>query len=557
MAREGREGQGLQIAVIIFAMLTIILAVTTYIFYAQGQHALREKAQADAAAAAKQQEYDKLFYKARAMQMVLGLGGVGDPEVQLAKGKPGVGEDQEVNDLLATYKSDMGLVADQVAATEAKNYRTVANILMGVVNKKNASVTDANTQSRDIQSKTTAALAAGDARTKTFEEAAAKANSDKDTVTSDYAAARAAMEAEKAKIEQMLTATTKKASDDNARFAKMVADAQANENKARNTIEAQLKRLEELEVGTGDLFENPDGKITLASQRQRLVWLNLGRADGLMRQTTFAVYDHDENGVASAEPKGRIEVVEVTGDHTSEARILEDKASNPIVQGDIVHTPSWSPGQRIHFALAGKMDINGDGLDDLEMVKNIIRINGGVIDAEMLPDGRREGQLTVNTRYLVLGATPDERDQANKNLLDSFTRIQEDINRFGTDPISVQKLLQMMGWKSEEKTVELAGTRGGGEFRQRGPGKTAAPKTTPAPGATPAPATTPAPAATPAPGGAIDPFATPAAPAADPFATPAPKAATPAAADPFATPAPKAAAPTADPFATPTPKAAP
>jgi len=77
------------------------------------------------------------------------------------------------------------------------------------------------------------------------------------------------------------------------------------------------------------------------------------------------------------------------GEHISEARILEDKPSNPIIAGDIVHTPAWSPGQRVHFALAMKMDINKDRIDDYDMVKNIILLNGGVIDAELRPDGQR------------------------------------------------------------------------------------------------------------------------------------------------------------------------
>ena len=59
----------------------------------------------------------------------------------------------------------------------------------------------------------------------------------------------------------------------------------------------------------------------------------------------------------------------------------------------------------------------------------------------------------------------------------------------------------MMGWKSEERTVELAGSRGGGEFRKRLPGKTA-PAGTPAPGADSGARRDAAPAATPMPGGA-------------------------------------------------------
>ena len=55
-----REGQGLQIAVIIFAMLTIILAITTYIFYASAATAKKERESAVAQAGQKQMEINKL-----------------------------------------------------------------------------------------------------------------------------------------------------------------------------------------------------------------------------------------------------------------------------------------------------------------------------------------------------------------------------------------------------------------------------------------------------------------------------------------------------------------
>ena len=104
--------------------------------------------------------------------------------------------------------------------------------------------------------------------------------------------------------------------------------------------------------------------------------------------------------------------------------------------------------------------------------------------------------------------------------------------------ISVEKLLSLMGWKAEERTFELAGSRGGGDFRKRLPGKTqpaaGAPASESAAPGTEAPARRRAPAG-------IDPFAAPGAPApavppaADPFATspPAGKAAPAAENDPF------------------------
>ena len=62
----------------------------------------------------------------------------------------------------------------------------------------------------------------------------------------------------------------------------------------------------------------------------------------------------------------------------------------------------WSPGSRIGIALVGKMDIDKDGRDDREYVKNMIVLNGGKIDAE---DGgeRIKGEVTFNTRYVVVG----------------------------------------------------------------------------------------------------------------------------------------------------------
>jgi hypothetical protein len=151
-----------------------------------------------------------------------------------------------------------------------------------------------------------------------------------------------------------------------------------------------------------------------------------------------------------------------------------------------------------------------------------------VIDAEVRSDGTRVGKMDVNTRYLVLGTPPDET--STDKALQEFTKIRDEGTRYGTDVITVQKLLTQMGWKSEERTVEMAGG-GGNAFRTRKPGTKGA---KPAAGEAPAPAADPMPDVAPA----ADPFGAP--PAADPFAPPAAAPAAPAApadaADPFAAP---------------------
>jgi hypothetical protein len=516
-----REGQGLQIAVIIFAMLTIILAITTFIFYSQSQTALQEK---DAAVAAKSQadaENRLYLYRIRAFQYALGLGSKEDMEQ--AKGALGQA-DADTDSMIVQFESDMTLFGDQATEPGARNYRTLPAFLLASINKKNTSVVDANELTRQADAAKAQEKAAADKAAEVAQQAVNTATADLAKVQTDVAAERTAMQAEKDKIAAQLVTLDKRLKTEYTTLEKQFEAVTAESTKQQNTIDTQKTKLEELEKGQVDLFENPDGEITWVNQRQRLVWLNVGRADGLMRQTNFAVYDHDETGVASAEPKGSIEVVRIVGDHLAEARIIEDQVANPILPGDIVHTPSWSPGQRIHFAMVGVMDINGDGLDDYALVKNVILLNGGVVDAEVKADGTREGKITVNTRYLVLGERPTEVSDAT--MLLQYRNIYDEAQKNGTDIIPVQKLLALMGWKVEERTVELEGS-GGGDFRRRTPGAKAAPKATPAPGATPAAA--PADAAEPMP---VDPFAEPAAD--EPGAKPAPMPAVEA--DPFADP---------------------
>src|ERR1044072_6086617 len=145
-----REGQGLQITVIVIAMFAIILAITTYVFYVSASSAQKDadtkaKALSDQIASS-----NKLMFRVMAMKHSLGLGGVTMQDVDLAKQKAG-GDDPEAKEVLDNFAQDMALVGDQAAPDGPKNYRSLATILLRVVAAKNASLTDANDQIRKAQ----------------------------------------------------------------------------------------------------------------------------------------------------------------------------------------------------------------------------------------------------------------------------------------------------------------------------------------------------------------------------------------------------------------------
>jgi hypothetical protein len=474
-----REGQGLQIAVIIFAMLTIILAITTYIFYAQSQSA--DKARQDAVAQANEQKSlnSKLLYRVTAYQYVLGKQ---NDLAQVTSLAGAAGGDAEVDTLLKEFESDKALVGSHVAEGQVANYRTMPAILLSAINKKNVAVVDANDQVNKTQADRTAAETREKGRADTADAAVTKAEGDLAAEREAFNTHKAQVDAEKVKLQTQLADLDKRYKSQVQLLERDRDALQAQGAQSQEVITNLQQVRKELESERVNLFESPDGKIVWVNQRQRLVWIDAGLADGLMRQTTFSVFDHDINGVTNAKSKARIEVVRMKDDHMAECRILEDSPANPILPGDVIHTPTWSPGQRLHFAMAGVMDIDGDRVDDYEMVKNIITLNGGVIDAEVRSDGTRVGKMDVNTRYLVLGTPPDET--STDKALQEFTKIRDEGTRYGTDVITVQKLLTQMGWKSEERTVEMAGG-GGNAFRTRKPGTKGA---RPAAGEAPAPA---------------------------------------------------------------------
>jgi hypothetical protein len=126
-------------------------------------------------------------------------------------------------------------------------------------------------------------------------------------------------------------------------------------------------------------------------------------------------------------------------------RILEDTLTDIITPGDLAFTPLWSPGQRIHIAIAGFIDMTGNDRSDRQLLKNLININGGVVDEE----------VGVQTRYLVVGeqrgAGPGGEQSAEEKAeyTDKIVAAQE----IGVDQVSVDKLLTLMGWRADVQPV--------------------------------------------------------------------------------------------------------
>lgn len=466
-----RESQGLQIATIIFAVLTIILAVTTYIYYAEGEKIKQDIIAANNAKAQVEKTNALYLYRIQALKHVIGAGGVARDVVDGAKPAEG---DAETAEVLREYETDMAMYAGQVGADGANNYRSLPKYLLNMIHNKQVLTVDADAETKRVQTKSAADLVAQQDRTKVAEEARDKSAADYKAEVDKFTQDRGVITAKNAEYATQLKTKDDVIKKEREDASKALATVTTQYDTVRRTAESLREKNIALNSEKVNRFEVPDGRVTLVNQAQRLVWINLGQKDGLQRQTAFSVFDHDENGVTQAEPKARLEVVRIVGEHLAECKILEDKAVNPILQNDLIFTPAWSPGIKVHFALVGFMDINKDAQSDREKIRNFIQMSGGVIDAELQDDGTRTGSMNVDTRYLVLGDKPNER--SGTRMLQEYNFMLGEGTKFGTEVINVQKLLSLMGVKSEERTVELGKSAAKSEFKKRGPaGAPAAP----------------------------------------------------------------------------------
>jgi hypothetical protein len=437
-----RENQGLQIALIIFVILTIILIVTTYMFFSSySQERDRAKSLAEKASAS-DTAASKANTEAEEIKTMLG----GDPSQTAEAAKE-------------TAKTDMQTYGEGLAESK-QNYRALVQHLGEKLREYEAMNTKLTAETKDLTAKLATNEQASQAAMAKYKAEVDKTATDLDGERKKFGSARTEitgqMEQLASKFQTASGEREKQAQQSASQIAALAADLKKSEE--------QLQRKNDQEALDAKANEYPDGEVTRINQRTRLVWINVGPADGLRTQTSFVVVAPEDGNPIKSEPKAKINVVRLTEDHQAEALIVEDDLSNPIMPGDHIFSTVWDAGKQEHFALVGKIDVDADGSDDRQMVHDLITLNGGIIDAEVL-EGVKSGSMTLNTKYLVEGDAPD----AESKDLGGFSDMKTEAQKLGVKTIRVDEFLKYMGYKGADRTIKLGRFANPSDFKARLP----------------------------------------------------------------------------------------
>jgi hypothetical protein len=434
-SNEVRHGsaadQGLQIALIVLIFLFILSAVAAYL-------GLKSYSDSEQRGAELQSQLNDQRTQVNNLQT----------ENEDLRFWMGFGRNDNITDVKTAYEADMKRFGAAIADETRRFYRTVLESVFNESAVTAGRLAEATSQRKDLMASYESLEAQTNKQITQYKDANKKLEEDAAGERNKFNQKRLELEnTEKellANLDKQRTQLEGQIADRDAQIKAFVAQVAELRRAVVNWREQVPSDVESFEVA--------DGRISWVNQNGT-VWINVGEADSLRRQVTFNVYDADEHDADRATKKGSIEVTKLLGDHLAEASVTQDDPTNPILTGDNIYSPVWHRGKKLRFALTGIIDVDNDGVSDLQLVRDLIELNGGAADAYLGDDGKVVGEITAHTRYLVLGEFPESAVRAN--MQEGWQAMNQKATELGVETITLEQFLSRMGYTTLDRTVPL------------------------------------------------------------------------------------------------------
>ena len=134
----------------------------------------------------------------------------------------------------------------------------------------------------------------------------------------------------------------------------------------------------------------------------------------------------------------------ILDDHSAQARIIDDNPSDPLLPGDVVYTPLWTPGTREKIAFTDGIEI--DGANRPDVLRNLITMSGGEVVAELSDKGERKGEMDVNTRFLIVGK--GHTSQTPEKIIKLRSDMLREADKLGVQHVNLADFLRRIGYKT-------------------------------------------------------------------------------------------------------------
>ena len=403
--------QSLSIALIVFVMLTFVLAVTTYLFFtraigleADAEKALADMAQANAAQTAAETERD-------ALKVAIGI----------AEGEEKTGEDlkselgERFGDVAEENRHYTGVIAAlQESLTKVSDDLKKAEAATVEADKaRQQAIEEAAKKQADLEAQVKAKEDTAEELKKQFDadrvkhEALSKQLSQKQKDALERAERLDLLVAEIGKGEPLLPPARQarfKAQEAEGRIGLLFEELRDREKQIlqQNEVLAALrvadKSLQETVLAAtpkDDRIDGFDGRIISVNEADRSVLIDVGSTQGLRPGLIFRVYAPGEPQPQVSDDKAVVEVVAIESDSLARARIRRESIRDPILRDDRVATRLWKPRTPFEAVIVGFPQLDADPKPDQDRLQELVERVGGRVE-----------QLVTSSTTMLVDAGP-------------------------------------------------------------------------------------------------------------------------------------------------------
>jgi hypothetical protein len=363
-------------------------------------------------------------------------------EAEWKQMKDSAPNDPKLTALQSQFDKDMSLFGPS-EPIQNKNYPKLAEYLMKELRARNAQVDAAAKAYSELTKKTENTVKSETSGREAAEKKAAE-------MEKLLAEERIAFQKERDDALETISKVNKTLQDSNAKFAeekkRLESNLKARTTQATELVARNLLLAEKIRILEGEDFQSAQGMVTSTAEGGKIVWINLGSADGLRPGVRFGIVEPNELRLKEARPKAQLEILTIVDEHQARGQVISGFLKDPVVAGDLVYSPAWQKGRKVQFALMGKLDMNDDGLDDRETIKYLIAQSGGEVSEDLDPNGKVQGKMTADTRWLVVGKSFDvskaaELDPRQKAFADKYKEMERRAKELAVSTINLDKLL--------------------------------------------------------------------------------------------------------------------
>ncbi|MFM7290972.1 MAG: hypothetical protein ACKO6B_07055 [Planctomycetia bacterium] len=472
--------QSFIIALIVFVMLTFVLAVTTYLFFKKADEAQKTvDAKQKEASEANTKRLEAEKKRDELVKDVLGLPeDMDNPEI-LAIKKDAIDDlygkylEQPTytealkwlsSSMTEHYESMKGLQAEkdrfaaekqQLSAASAKEKKDLeASVAAAnakytkLLDDQKKYATDSDAQKNELENQKKAANARATSLqdlSKAIEDVAAASYDDgtgkeRISVLPEARKAEFLGKADRERVEMLrneLIARNKQIRRLNDTLAKLrVADTAL-----QNTVRAATPK--------DDRVDGFDGRILSVNELDRTVLVSCGTTTGLRAGLMFDVYDPTDPRPQLGSNKAVVEVVAVESDSLVRCRVRKDSIQDPIIPGDTVATNLWSPGTPLEVVIVGMPTFGGTAESDRKRLEQLVQRVGGTVAETVSP----------STTMVVDAGVPKSRGPdadglaSRRKMTDKEKRFREeqmkDARQMGIKVVAIEPFLQSLGLQVE------------------------------------------------------------------------------------------------------------